>query len=252
MQGRIAIVTGGGQGLGRAFARGLAAEGATVVIAEINAQNGEKVAAEITGDGGQALAIATDVGNSEDVNATIAQVRAEFGRIDILVNNAASLSQMRRAPVDELTDDEWAKVIQTNLTGAFYCVRAVVPHMRKAKWGRNINLSSDTAIFPPIGATFTHYISSKAALVGLTRSLARELGPDGITVNAIMPGATATEVDRGEERQTHLEKNVLPLQSIPRAEVPDDLVDAVKFLASDAASFITGQCLPVNGGIAFI
>ncbi|MDA0241668.1 MAG: 3-oxoacyl-ACP reductase FabG [Proteobacteria bacterium] len=252
MNGRVAIVTGTGQGLGRAFAKGLAAKGAKVVIAEINEAAGTAVADEITADGGDALAIATDVANSESVNNMVEQALCAFSGIDILVNNAALLSKLERKPMIELTDDDWGDALQVNATGAFYCARAVVPAMQKAQWGRIINLSSDTAIFPPIGATFAHYITSKAALIGLTRALARELGSDGITVNAVMPGATETEVNRSAARREHQMVHVVPLQSIPRVEVPEDLVGAVQFLASDDASFITGQCLPVNGGIAFI
>ena len=251
MEGRVCIVTGSGQGLGRAFAKGFAAQGAVSVIAEINVETAQKVADEITEAGGKAIVLETDVSDSGSVRAMAERTLAEFGRIDILVNNAALLQSIRRVPVDEITDDEWDSVLRVNVTGAFYCARAVVPAMREAGWGRIINLSSDTVLLPP-PLTYAHYVTTKAALVGLTRELARELGPDGITVNAIMPGSTETEVEHGDKVRENRANIVVPRQCIPRVEVPEDLVGAAIFLASDAASFITGQSLPVNGGIAFV
>ncbi|MAF49668.1 MAG: short-chain dehydrogenase [Rhodospirillaceae bacterium] len=244
-------MTGSGQGLGRAFALHFASLGAVSVIAEINAANCQSVAAEIIEAGGKALAIETDVADSGSVRAMAERTLAEYGRIDVLVNNAAILQSISRVPVDQISDEEWDKVIRVNVTGAFYCVRAVVPAMREAGWGRIINLSSDTVLLPP-PLTYAHYITSKAALVGLTRELARELGPDGITVNAIMPGSTETEVEQSAKVRDNRANIVVPRQCIPRVEVAEDLVGAAAFLASDAAGFITGQSLPVNGGIAFV
>lgn len=252
MADRIAVVTGAGQGLGRAFANGFAGEGHSVIIAEKNSDAGSAVAAEINSGGGKALAIETDVADSASVNAMVDQVQSEFGQIDILVNNAALLSALPRARIEEITDEVWQTVMQVNIAGSFYCARAVVPVMRAAGGGRIINLSSDTAIHPPTGAHFSHYITSKGAIIGMTRSLARELGPDGITVNAILPGATEHEVDRGEELKAFRRTHVVPTQCIPRVETANDLVGAVMFLASDGAAFITGQCLPVNGGASFV
>jgi len=247
----VSIITGSGQGLGRAFAKAFAERGAVSIIAEINAANAEKVAAEITDAGGKALAIETDVRESGSVRAMVDRTLAEFGRIDVLINNAALLQGISRVPVDQISDEEWDDIQRVNVTGAFYCVRAVVPYMRKAGWGRIINISSDTVLLPP-PMTFAHYVTSKAALIGLTRELARELGADGITVNAIMPGSTETEVNRSEEVLQNRIKHVVPRQAIPRVEVADDLVGAALFLASDEAGFITGQSLPVNGGLAFV
>ncbi|MDP7626011.1 MAG: SDR family oxidoreductase [Rhodospirillales bacterium] len=251
MEGRVCIITGSGQGLGRAFAKGFTALGAVSIIAEINADNAKRVADEIIEAGGKALAIETDVANSDSVQAMVERTLAEFGRIDVLVNNAALLQSINRVPVDEISNEEWDNVLRVNVTGAFYCVRAVVGTMRKAGWGRIINMSSDTVLLPP-PLTYAHYITTKAALVGLTRELARELGPDGITVNAIMPGSTETEVEQSEIVRNNRAKIVVPRQSIPRVEVAEDVVGAAVFLASEEAGFITGQSLPVNGGIAFV
>lgn len=252
MDGRVVIITGGGQGLGRAFANGFAKHGAVSIIAEINGGNARNVAREITDWGGKALAIETDVAEPASVKAMAEKVLAEYGRIDVLINNAALLTGIRRVPVDELEDDEWERLIKVNVTGAFNCVKATVGAMREAGWGRIINLSSDTVLLPP-PISMAHYITSKAALVGLTRALARELGNDGITVNAILPGSTETEANTTNEiTQRNRRNNVVPRQAIPRVEVPEDLVGAALFLASDEAGFITGQSLPVNGGIAFV
>jgi len=251
LEGRVCIITGSGQGLGRAFAKSFAALGAVSIIAEINADNAKRVADEIIEAGGKALAIETDVANSDSVQAMVERTLAEFGRIDVLVNNAALLQSINRVPVDEISNEEWDNVLRVNVTGAFYCVRAVVGTMRKAGWGRIINMSSDTVLLPP-PLTYAHYITTKAALVGLTRELARELGPDGITVNAIMPGSTETEVEQSEIVRNNRAKIVVPRQSIPRVEVAEDVVGAAVFLASEEAGFITGQSLPVNGGIAFV
>ncbi|MAI11528.1 MAG: hypothetical protein CBD27_05475 [Rhodospirillaceae bacterium TMED167] len=252
MEGRIVIVTGGGQGLGRAFAKGFAEQGDIVVIAEINGDNARNVEAEILQAGGKALAIRTDVADPVSVRTMVQQVLTEYRRIDVLINNAALLQSISRVPVDEISDEEWEQVLKVNVTGAFNCVKAVAGTMREAKWGRIINLSSDTVLLPP-PITYAHYITSKAALVGMTRALARELGPDGITVNAIMPGSTETESNQ-DNKLTHANrmKDVVPRQCIPRIEVADDLIGAAVFLASEEAAFITGQSLPVNGGIAFV
>ncbi len=245
---KVAIITGGGRGLGRAFAKALAAEGAKVVIAEIDGGSAARVAAEIKDSGGQAYAIETDVRDEGSVNSMVAKTVSKFGGTDILINNAALLGTLTKGPFEELEVHEFEEALKVNVTGAFIVTKAVVNHMRAAKWGRIINMSSDTA---HVGVTgFLHYVSSKAALVGFTRALAREVGPDGITVNAIQPGLTETEVERGPGR-AELAKTIVANQCIPRQEVPDDLVGAVLFFASDEARFITGQTLAVSGGLGF-
>lgn len=240
MKGRVAIVTGAGQGLGRAFAKAFAAEGATPVVAELNSAKGREVADETGG-----FFVETDVGDAASVRAMAGAVLDKFGRIDVLVNNAAIFSTLEMRPFDEIPLEEWERVLRVNLTGPFLCARAVAPAMRKANWGRIINIASGAV---SLGRpNYLHYIASKAGLAGMTNSLARELGAHGITVNAILPGATFTEIPR-KTVTPEQKKAIVGMQCIPRPEVPEDLVGAVLFLASPAAGFVTGQSLTVDGG----
>ena len=194
------------------------------------------------------VAIQTDVSDETSIEATIKEIINEFGRIDILINNAALLGTLKRGPFEEISLKEFELALRINVTGTFLVTRGVVEFMRKNRWGRIINMSSDTAVNGVPG--FLHYVTSKAAVVGMTRALARELGNDGITVNAIQPGLTETEVDRGPERKA-LAVDIIANQCIQRQEIPDDLVGTVLFLASDDSAFITGQTILVNGGLTF-
>ena len=244
LKDRVAIITGAGQGIGRAFAKAFASEGAIPVIAERNAERADAVAAEIVAANGRARAIVTDVADPDSVAAMAKQVEAEFGRIDILINNAAIFSTLEMRPFDQIPLAEWEDVLRVNVTGAFLCARAVVGAMRRAKWGRIINMASGAVTLGR--PNYLHYIASKAALDGMTRSLARELG-HGITVNAILPGATFTEIERKTVTPEQKER-IVAMQCISRPEGPADLVGTALFLASDASAFLTGQAITVDGG----
>jgi 3-oxoacyl-[acyl-carrier protein] reductase len=242
---RVAIVTGAGQGIGRAFARALAEAGHAVVIAERNAERAVSVAAEVEAAGGTALAVATDVAEEASVNAMAEAALARFGRTDVLVNNAAIFSTLEMRPFDRIPVPEWEQVMRVNVTGPFLCARAVLPAMRKGGFGRIVNIASAAVTMGR--PNYLHYITSKSALIGMSRSMARELGAAGITVNAILPGATFTEVER-KTVSPEQRVRIVAQQCIPRPQVPDDLVGALLFLVSDGAGFVTGQALTVDGG----
>lgn len=243
LEGRCAIVTGAGQGIGRALARGLAEQGANVVVAELNGPNGEKVAQDIKAAGGRAVAIRTDVSNEASVNAMADQTLKAFQRVDILVNNAAIFPA---SSVAELNLNEWEEVLRTNLWGTLYCCRAVMPVMKKQKSGRIINFASGRALQGSKHGA--HYAASKGGIISFTRSLALELAPHGITVNSICPGAIDTPQPKAHvksEEEFYAKANKIPLGRVGQ---PEDLVGPVLFLASDWSSYVTGQMILVNGG----
>jgi 3-oxoacyl-[acyl-carrier protein] reductase len=242
MDGRVAVVTGGAQGIGRALALGLAREGAKVVIADLQANKAESVAKELSDAGTEALALAVDVANEPAVKRLAEQTFNRFGRIDILVNDAGVYL---KAPVIEISEENWDRTINVNLGGNFLCSRAFVPAMRAQRSGRIISIASGIAHY---GAKeFAPYAASKAAIIGFVKALAREVGPDGITVNAICPGAANTAMPRTHRSEEEL---MARLRSNPLGHVlePEDFVGTVLFLASDGASYITGQAINVNCG----
>ncbi|GAA5148280.1 3-oxoacyl-ACP reductase FabG [Microbacterium pseudoresistens] len=247
LQNRVAIVTGGGHGLGRAYATRLASEGAHVVIAELDRDAGESVAAELRERGLTASAYGTDITDAAALETMVSSVVEAHGRIDILVNNAAMFSRvpMSRSLFDAIEPDEWDRMMSVNLKGTWLACRAVVPEMRKRGYGKIINISSGTA-FKGM-TTRIHYVTSKAGILGYTKVLARELGADGITVNCVAPGSTLSE-EAPDAATLAFRKDATGDRAIPRVQVADDLVGAVAFFASADSDFITGQTLVVDGG----
>ena len=247
LEGRVAIVTGGGHGIGRAYCLALAREGGRVVVAEIDGKAAEATSELVWGEGVETLALQTDVA---DEASTLAMARAtveRFGRIDVLVNNAAVFATIpiSRALIEEISVAEWDRVMAVNLRGVFLACRAVLPAMKAAGAGRIINISSGTAFNG--SATRIHYVASKAGVLGFTRTLAREVGPHGITVNAIAPGSTLSE-EHPTDETVRMRLASVQGRALARLELPYDLVGAVIFFASDESAFITGQTLVVDGG----
>lgn len=248
LKGKVGIITGAAQGLGKAFALRLAEEGAKVVIADI--LDGKGVQQALEEKGGEALALYTDVSDEKSTNEMVAKTIERFGRIDILINNAAIFSSLTRKPFYEVSGQEWDDVMRVNLKGPFLCCKAVYPHMKRNGRGKIINISSGT-FFEGL-ANRVHYITSKGGIIGFTRAMAREMGGDGICVNAVAPGYTLTEIQeqRLAENQ-ELVQNALGSRCLKRHERPEDLLGAILFLCSDESDFITGQTLVVDGGRVF-
>jgi NAD(P)-dependent dehydrogenase (short-subunit alcohol dehydrogenase family) len=249
LKGKVAIVTGAGSGIGKALARRLAADDAAVVIADL--AHYDTAAAEIAkATGARTLGLQVDVSSENDVARMATETVKAFGRIDILVNNAAVFSTIKLKPFEEISIAEWRKVMDVNIMGVALCCRACVPQMRKGGYGRIINLASGAPIKGvPL---FLHYISSKGAVIAMTRGLARELGKDGITVNSLAPGFTLSENVAKDPVHVQQGERTRMTRAIQRDETPEDLVGAVSFLASADAAFITGQTLVVDGGSAMI
>jgi len=244
---RVIIVTGAGQGIGRELSRQFAAAGATVVVADINRTNADRVRREIELSGGKAAAVAVDISDKASVQAMSEAAVARLGRIDVLINNAAIFATLQKKPFWEIPVDEWERVMHVNVTGVFLSVCAVLPVMRQQKWGRIINVSSDSV--PKGVPNYLHYVASKSAIIGMTNAMARELGPHGITVNCIRPGGVATEVDRVVNPTIERRIGQLSEQCIPRGMVSSDLVGLAMFLSTPASNFITGQTIACDGGM---
>jgi 3-oxoacyl-[acyl-carrier protein] reductase len=246
LKDKVIIVTGGGVGIGRAYSLGLAREGARVIVADIQVDAAEKVAGEIKEAGGQAMSVPVDVASPEKTRAMAEITLKHYGRIDVLVNNAGLYTVIKKKPFFEISPEEWDRVMAVNLKGLFLCTQAVYPAMKRQGKGKIINISSGTAL----GGTpfFLHYVTSKAGVIGFTRALARELGPDNICANAITPGLTIS----GPQQEGVLTPEQLAdrrrRRCFQRDQFPQDLVGTVIFLSSEDSDFITGQTINVDGG----
>ena len=245
LRDKVVIVTGGARGIGRAYGLGVAAEGAKVVVADV--ADGKPAVKEIEGLGAQALGVECDVSREADTLRLATETLARFGRIDVLVNNAALYGALRRRPFMEIPIEEWDRVMAVNLRGLFLCARAVFPAMKAQGNGKIINIASGT-FFKGV-PNYIHYTTSKGGVVGFTRSLARELGDFGIRVNAIAPGFTLSGENEKNMPEEGRAANVR-MRMLKRAEVPGDIVGTLVFLASDDSDFITGQTIVVDGGSA--
>ncbi len=246
LEGKVAIVTGGAKGLGAAFTRAIAAEGATVVIADV--VDGESLAAEVRETCGPCSAVVTDVSDEQAVHQLVDSVMEDFGRIDILVNNAAVFSTLPPTPVLEIDVETWDKVMAVNVRGSFLMAKHVAPAMVERRQGKIINVSSGTAYKgQPTG--MAHYVTSKGAVLSLTRALSRELGDHGICVNTLAPGLTLSDsILKNEAHIAMAADAVLASRALKRHGQPQDLIGALLFLASSDSDFVTGQTIAVDGG----
>lgn len=247
LQGKVVIVTGAARGLGRAYAIRLAREGARVVVADI--LDGSDTVEAIKKNKGEAITIKTDVTSEESTREMAAKTIEAFGRIDVLINNAAIFATIVKRPFWQIPAEEWDKVMAVNLKGPFLCAKAVYPQMKKQGKGKIINVASGT-FFKGV-PNFLHYVVSKGGNIAISRSMAREVGDAGICVNTIAPGYTETEYLRENPQDPPEATNmIVASQCIKRPSTPDDLAGTIVFLASDDSDFITGQTILVDGGSA--
>lgn len=242
---RVSIVTGAAQGIGATYAQAMAAEGAIVVCADV--LDAAPVAQAIVSAGGRAVAMQTDVSSPESVRAMVDGTVKLYGRIDVLVNNAAVFGNISLKPFEQIESAEWDKVMAVNVRGVFECAKAVAPHMRHMRYGKIINIASGT-VFKGT-PMMLHYVSSKGAIVAMSRCLARELGNDGICVNTLAPGLTlSASVSANPDWQGEVAAAIVASRAIKREQVPEDLCGTLVYLASSDSDFVTGQVILVDGG----
>ncbi len=253
LQGKVAVVTGGARGIGRAYALALAGAGAAVMIADLLDEEGRNTAKSIQSEGGQAVYRHVDVTDVASTERMAAAAVDEFGGIDILINNAAVFAGLTPVPLTELPLDRWARVMDVNVKGVWLCTRAAVPHMRRRGGGVIVNQSS-IAAYALHGGPFVDYATSKAAVIGFTKSSAKELSADNIRVNAICPGGVLTEAALSfvSGDASRVEQAASSSQLIPQVIRPEDLVGPMLFLVSDASKFMTGQTVVFDGGRFFL
>lgn len=245
--GEVVIVTGGAKGLGRTYALALADAGYRVAIADLG--DATDVVDKITSNGGEALSAHTDVTSLESTEAMAQSVVRRWGRIDGLINNAAYFTAIQKTPFDRLSVEEWDKAYKVNVLGTWLCARAVYPTMREQRYGKIINTSS--MVVPTAIPHFLHYVASKAAIIGLTRSLAHEVGKDGIAVNTLSPCYVPHDASYVAKQEDGMGAAIVNQRAFKREMTPDDLVGTVLYLLSHGSDFVTGQNLYVNGGRAF-
>lgn len=247
LDGRVAVVTGGAEGIGVSYAKGLAAQGAKVCVADIAPH--DAVIAAIKATGGSAIGVTCDVTHADQVAAMVRAAIDAFGAIDVLVNNAAVFARLSNMkPFEQLTREEWDLALNVNVRGVFECTKAVLPQMRKQGRGKVINIASGTAFKGTPG--LLHYVASKGAVVSMTRSLANELGRDNITCNCIAPGLVMTDAIRTQPGIDHVRTGAVEGRFLKRQQSPDDLVGTLIYLASPDSDFVTGQIIVVDGGSA--
>jgi NAD(P)-dependent dehydrogenase (short-subunit alcohol dehydrogenase family) len=245
LNGRVAIVTGAAQGIGAQYAHALAAEGAAVTVADV--LDTSPVAKSIVNRGGKALAVKADVTDAASVRGMVAATVEHFGSLDILVNNAALFGNVSLKPFEEIDSAEWDRMMAVNVRGPFECTKAAAPEMRKRKYGKIINIASGTVFKGP--PMMLHYVTSKGAIVAMTRSLARELGDDGIRVNTLAPGLVMSEnVLSNPAWKGAVVQNNVASRAIKRDATPEDMCGTLLYLCSADSDFVTGQVLVVDGG----
>jgi NAD(P)-dependent dehydrogenase (short-subunit alcohol dehydrogenase family) len=245
LDGKVAIVTGGAQGIGAAYAKALAREGASVCVADID--DPLSTVGDINAAGGQALAVTVDVAAPNSVREMVQKTVSAFGAVHILVNNAALFGKLPLKPFEEISSDEWDRVMAVNVRGVFECCKAVTPQMRAQAYGKIINIASGTVYKGT--PMLLHYVTSKGAMVAFTRALARELGPAGVRVNCIAPGLTMSDnVRENSSWAETLVRQINATRAVQRDQQPEDLLGTLVYLCSADSDFVTGQTVVVDGG----